>query len=1090
MAWTEPLWWWMAHSAVLSVVILTFGSMAIVMCRQPTRRLRIIELTLAGCLVAPLLGMIPGYPQLAIAWREAAVPEPEEVSTELPIGELVTTQPPIGEPVMAALPKSEAVPPLASGPTAEAVVEPAATAAQSWSVGSWLISLYLAGVVMGFAWWLVGMAALVRIISTARVAPPRCRQLLSEIAGGRSDRIRLLTSRLVKQPFASVGVAVQMGPQRAAWGRAVIVLPESLCDDEQAIRWALAHEWAHIEQGDFRVGVLAGLTRVLFFYQPLVWWLRRELRLCQDYVADARAACQASQPEDYAEFLVVRAAAGSLPPAMVGLGMGFSKGKSELYRRVVMLVQNRRLESRPPRLWTLSVTCAALLSVAVVGGVTISPQRAVGAGDDEKAEATAPSADASADQGKASPQADKPAEAKITLESLGFVTSQSDPERDEELDKLLKEKKYEFVKTFDSQNGEKRYAYQFIYPDGRRVSRNFSMPLDEVSSWDDYVKKQKLQREQRNERISQALTSGRFRLLDLEVMQMHICRDAESGSTFKVQRIQLPDHSEIASPRADFGKIPPSVQKTSWKEHLQAIRDGKRKLLKLETVNRYTYEMTADDGTKDIFRYGGTEPLEAICKRVSDPASSSRVLTIVTPSTPAKPGTPEPVKARVQVLGARPQGNCSLSGKLVSEATGEPIAGARMYLFSNATFSSIFINTDKDGAFAFNDIPTGPFSLRSTHKAGYQDAVYDPEGTPGHFPAFELGDGEQRSGIVLKAKEACRVAGEVRDENGNVPGNTRTMTVGAWLKTDDGVKYSQAQSMVKADGSYVIDGLGDTPVYVMARNWKNDMQGEGYPGIYAPSTFFRDEATLVTFDKSRSIEGVNITLRTSGGLILEGTVRDERGEPIPEAFVVAHHRDMLFDRVTAYSDAEGHYKLQGLGDGEVLVHVDAMHRGFVRTRVPVVLEKATPKVRRDFVLRRGASISGKFVDEDGKEWQIGRSYGVAKIKDPEQPEPESSWSGLPNKYGVQGVDGGSSLFYMPGEGDYDRCEIVFPTKSTFLFESVKPGYTIITFSPQKEGEEVVKILHNGQDIMESGIETKPGEEIKDVTIVIGKASSE
>ena len=41
-----------------------------------------------------------------------------------------------------------------------------------------------------------------------------------------------------------------------------------------------------------------------------------------------------------------------------------------------MLVQNPPLESRPPRLWTVSVTCAALLLVAVVAALTISPERA------------------------------------------------------------------------------------------------------------------------------------------------------------------------------------------------------------------------------------------------------------------------------------------------------------------------------------------------------------------------------------------------------------------------------------------------------------------------------------------------------------------------------------------------------------------------------------------------------------------------------------------------------------------------------------------------------------------------------------------
>ena len=63
--------------------------------------------------------------------------------------------------------------------------------------------------------------------------------------------------------------------------------------------------------------------------------------------------------------------------------------------------------------------------------------------------------------------------------------------------------------------------------------------------------------------------------------------------------------------------------------------------------------------------------------------------------------------------------------------------------------------------------------------------------------------------------------------------------------------------------------------------------------------------------------------------------------------------------------------------------------------------------------------------------------------------------------------------------------MVFPTKSTFVIQGMMPGHTLIGFSPNKEGQKVVKILHNGDNIMESGINTKAGEEIKDITIVIG-----
>lgn len=98
--------------------------------------------------------------------------------------------------------------------------------------------------------------------------------------------------------------------------------------------------------------------------------------------------------------------------------------------------------------------------------------------------------------------------------------------------------------------------------------------------------------------------------MNLEVMQVHLCRDTLSDKKFKVQRIRHRDGSEIAFPRSDYGAVPPSLEETSWQEHQQAIRDGRRALLELETVNSYTYEMTSNDGTKVVFQYGGNAPLK------------------------------------------------------------------------------------------------------------------------------------------------------------------------------------------------------------------------------------------------------------------------------------------------------------------------------------------------------------------------------------------------------------------------------------------------------------------------------------------------
>ena len=211
----------------------------------------------------------------------------------------------------------------------------------------------------------------------------------------------------------------------------------------------------------------------------------------------------------------------------------------------------------------------------------------------------------------------------------------------------------------------------------------------------------------------------------------------------------------------------------------------------------------------------------------------------------------------------------------------------------------------------------------------------------------------------------------------------------------------------------------------------------------------------------------------------------ETGEPVPEAFVVVHRPDMLFDFVTAYTDAKGRYQIQGLGAGEFMVHVDAVHRGFVRTRTPVELDSANRTTQQGFKLGQGVMISGKLVDEDGNEWEIAQSHGYANIKDRKEASSSFSLSDFRNKYRPEDSRRGSGGSFARGEGDYDGGEMIFPTTSSFVLQGMMPGHTMISFSPMKEGCEVLKIICDGQNIMETGIKTKPGQEIKDVKIVIG-----
>src|SRR5207249_7872305 len=155
-------------------------------------------------------------------------------------------------------------------------------------------------------------------------------------------------------------------------------LPESAADPH-TLRYALAHEWSHVERGDVRRWYLVTLAQVLLFYQPLFWWLRRQLRLSQDYLADARAAGHAADPTDYAEYLVTLARRRLGVP---GLALGITDRRSNLTRRVHMLLLNRRpLARRCRTAWTAGAVFAAFGLLVGLSAVRLT------AGDPPKAEA-------------------------------------------------------------------------------------------------------------------------------------------------------------------------------------------------------------------------------------------------------------------------------------------------------------------------------------------------------------------------------------------------------------------------------------------------------------------------------------------------------------------------------------------------------------------------------------------------------------------------------------------------------------------------------------------------------------------------------
>ena len=209
------------------------------------------------------------------------------------------------------------------------------------------------------AWWFCGQVVLWRVTRAARPASGAVRDVFLDLTGPAGKRVLLLESDRIALPFTYT------------WVRPVILLPTTLGDTDErcALRYVLAHEWSHVERRDAWAWNLACLAGLILFYQPLFWWLRRQLRLCQDYLADARAAA-AGSAEDYAAFLVRLARAHQSGPSLPALGIG--DHRSNLSRRVVMLVQDREpLEPRCRKAWSVAAAVIAAVLIVTASGLRL-----------------------------------------------------------------------------------------------------------------------------------------------------------------------------------------------------------------------------------------------------------------------------------------------------------------------------------------------------------------------------------------------------------------------------------------------------------------------------------------------------------------------------------------------------------------------------------------------------------------------------------------------------------------------------------------------------------------------------------------------
>ncbi len=166
-------------------------------------------------------------------------------------------------------------------PEAIGPLESAPTTWLEWNSIQWALgAAWLAGLIILFA------VSAVRIFRFNRRLQIHSRTVPAEV----SRQAALIARRLQIRTLPDIRVTAARLSPLVWWlgGRVQIVVPQRLIEqlDTQQLRWVIAHEMAHVSRRDYLVRWLEWITCITFWWNPVVWIAKRNLRTQEEICCD------------------------------------------------------------------------------------------------------------------------------------------------------------------------------------------------------------------------------------------------------------------------------------------------------------------------------------------------------------------------------------------------------------------------------------------------------------------------------------------------------------------------------------------------------------------------------------------------------------------------------------------------------------------------------------------------------------------------------------------------------------------------------------------------------------------------------------
>ena len=365
--------WWLAHTTVSAAVLAGFVA---VVCRfgrlRPAARHVLWLLVLVKLMMPPIVTWqvpLPDWGRYARSALPFRAPRSTTIAPQAPLegatgAATVVPRSPGNTKALPILPAPPADRPVpnASTSTEDFRVSGSGndgTAGRLWDLGrlgAWAPYLWLASGAVAAVMMLVRIHRFRRLLVWGQSAPAGLVRQVQELAA----RMRLRPPRTLLLP----GLAT---PCLWCWGKPKLLLPAALMDrfGPDRRRGVLAHELAHLRRRDHWVSWLQMAAMCLWWWNPLFWLIRRQVRenaelACDAWVIHTLPDCRRAYAEALLE--VCRLSSRSVAP-VAALGMG-SRGRRTFERRLTMIMQS----PGTCRVHLLALVAVGLLAVVVLPG--------------------------------------------------------------------------------------------------------------------------------------------------------------------------------------------------------------------------------------------------------------------------------------------------------------------------------------------------------------------------------------------------------------------------------------------------------------------------------------------------------------------------------------------------------------------------------------------------------------------------------------------------------------------------------------------------------------------------------------------------